>query len=142
MKQSREICVCFSFEEYLDNKQLRNITFISLRKIPLLQLIFIQILIKPKRQINDESEHDNQSKNSSTAPVTRRSMNTRSVPNTAAEREEEKSWRYSSFIHSIKSSNLFLFRFSAMLSENLNRCPLFNFFLLKDTFLRTFFCFF
>ena len=73
--------------------------------------------IKPKRKMNeemkDESEHDNQldvplsstteqSKNSSasTAPVTRRSISTRSIPNSAAEQEEEKSRRY--FLHSVR----------------------------------------
>ncbi|CAF4345515.1 unnamed protein product, partial [Adineta steineri] len=75
---------------------------------------------KPKRKITDDIKDDNENESisqqdplslsteqsklvSSTAPITRRSINTRSVPNTAAEQEEEKSRR-----------------FSAMLSENPN----------------------
>jgi hypothetical protein len=92
--------------------------------------------MKTKRKGTDEikEEHENetinqhdlpsssteQSKNpSSTAPVTRRSINTRSVPNTAAEQEEEKSRR---FVFSLIQFNFvnFFFRFSAMLSENPN----------------------
>ncbi|CAF0818649.1 unnamed protein product [Adineta steineri] len=75
---------------------------------------------KPKRKITDDIKDENENESisqqdplslsteqsklvSSTAPITRRSINTRSVPNTAAEQEEEKSRR-----------------FSAMLSENPN----------------------
>jgi hypothetical protein len=69
--------------------------------------------IKPKRKGNEETkdEHENETTNqhdvssssteqtkthssSSTAPMTRRSINTRSVPNTAAEQEEEKLRRF------------------------------------------------
>ncbi|UJR34260.1 hypothetical protein I4U23_021664 [Adineta vaga] len=66
---------------------------------------------KPKRKINDEPEIESnnqlelssssteQTKSTSiTAPMTRRSINTRSVPNTAAEQEEEKARRFSLMI--------------------------------------------
>lgn len=92
--------------------------------------------IKSKRKPNEEHKDENenetqsdipssstteQSKNpSATAPVTRRSISTRVVPNTAAEQEEEKLRRYFPLVHSIKSSRSLFFRFSAMLSENPN----------------------
>jgi len=58
---------------------------------------------KTKRKITDDNKIENENEvsssstieqskiPSSTAPMTRRSINTRSVPNTAAEQEEEKS---------------------------------------------------
>ena len=92
--------------------------------------------IKPKRKPIEENKDENenetqsdvqssstteQSKNpSATAPVTRRSISTRSIPNTAVEQEEEKLRRYFPFVHSIKSSPSLFFRFSAMLLENPN----------------------
>ncbi len=55
---------------------------------------------KPTDDIKIENENEVSSSSieqskipSTTAPITRRSINTRSVPNTAAEQEEEKSRR-------------------------------------------------
>ncbi len=120
--------------------------------------------MKTKRKGTDEikEEHENetinqhdlpsssteQSKNpSSTAPVTRRSINTRSVPNTAAEQEEEKSRRFVFFLFNSISSISFsdsqqCFQ-KIRIVGNHNQWQLFNFFLHKSiVFEKNFFCFY